>query len=114
MKAILARRSTQWIIFNLLGMAGYLTLASRLWVPAAEFGQPGGPGDAFYIALVLWPYLLAFAVLNFIVLVVIVSRVKRDRRSYDAAIWLTVSIMWIAVLFLDRYLAFNIVELRYV
>ncbi|MEK7994027.1 MAG: hypothetical protein AAB403_09515 [Planctomycetota bacterium] len=114
MKAVLARRSLQWTILNLLGMAVYLMLASRHWVSAAQFGEPGGPGDAFYVALFLLPFLLSFAVLDFIVLVVIVRRFTHGHRSYAVAIWLAVSTSWIAVVVLDHHLAFNIVDRLYV
>jgi hypothetical protein len=114
MKPVLARRSTQWIMLNLLGMAMYLVLASRHWVLAAQFGEPGGPGDAFYAALLLWPFLLAFAVLNFIAFVVIVRRFTHGHRSYAIAIWLAITTSWIVVVVLDHHLAFNIVERQYV
>jgi phosphate starvation-inducible membrane PsiE len=114
MKAILARPSTQWIILNLLGMAVYLISASRHWVSAVQFGEPGGPGDAFYVAFLLWPLLLFFAVLDFTALVVIVRRFTHGHRSYAAATWLAVSTAWIDVIILEHHLAFNIVDRQYV
>lgn len=114
MKADLARRSVQWIVLNLLGMAVYLMLASRHWVSAAQFGEPGGPGDAFYVALLLWPFLLAFAALDFIALIVIVRRFTHGHRSYAVAFWLAVSTLWVAVVVLDHHLAVNIVDRHYV
>jgi hypothetical protein len=114
MKTVLARRATQWIVLNLLGMGVYFMLASSHWVSAADFGEPGGPGDAFYVVFVLWPFLLAFALLDSIALVVIVRRLSHGPRSRAVAIWLAVIASWIAVLVLDNHLAFNVVNRQYV
>lgn len=114
MRAILSRRSAQWILFNLLGMAAYLGLASRLWVPVSEFGEPGGPGDAFFIAFILWPVLISFAILNFIALAFILRRLMQGNRSCAIAHWVAVSSSWVAVMMLDHHLAFNIVGRHYV
>ena len=49
------RRSTLWVILNILGMALYIHLGMALWVRPGEEGTPGGPGDAFYWILTLVP-----------------------------------------------------------
>lgn len=94
-------------------MAVYLKLASPLWVPVAEFGQPGGPGDAFRVALLLWPLLFSLALLDLMVLVCILRRGVNGRAT-ALAIWSAVIALWLATYLLDRLAAFNIVDRAYV
>ena len=95
-------------------MALYLKVASPLWVPGAEFGQPGGPGDAFRVALLLWPLLLLFAVLDLVALACIIRRGFGGRNAAALVIWSTIVAMWLATYLLDRLAAFNIVDRAYV
>lgn len=92
----------------------YLTLASPLWVPVAEFGQPGGPGDAFRVALLLWPLLLLFAVLDLAALGYIIRRGFGGGTATALAIWSTVVVLWLATYLFGRLAAFNIVDRAYV
>ena len=104
------RRAVQWVALNIVGMVVYLWLASSLWVRASEFGEPGGPGDAFYIAFVLWPILGLFLVLDVVALAVIIRRLQ----AHSVCTWIAVAALWSSVLLFDRLMAFNIVDLRYV
>lgn len=110
----LKRRSTQWTIINVVGMAGYLTLASAHWISPAEFGTPGGPGDAFYTLFFLLPTLFFFAVIDLAALVAIIRRGIRGQAGCAFLVWLAVVACWVATLAFDRQMSFNIIDAAYV
>ena len=64
----LSRRSA-FIATNALGLLLYLYFASWIWAPPSEKGLYGGPGDPIIWVVFAFPFLLGFAVLNFLVFV---------------------------------------------
>lgn len=90
-------------------MVAYLYLASDLWVLALEFGEPGGPGDAFFSLLVLWPILGLFAIFDAAALAVIIRR----RQALATCTWFAVAALWASVILFNKFMSFNIIELRF-
>ena len=84
----LLRPASCWVLFNFLGMAGYLFLASTLRVQPGEEGVPGGPGDGFYWLVCLAPALALFFGLHVTALFFVVRQVKRTGHKETLALWL--------------------------
>jgi hypothetical protein len=94
-------------------MCAYLWFASDLWISSEEFGESGGPGDAFYVMFVLVPFLLVFALLDAAVLIVIIWRAYRSSRwPRTLCTWVAIMSLWTAVIAIDRLKAFNIINLN--
>ena len=82
----LFRPASCWVLCNFLGMAGYLFLASTLWVRPSEEGVPGGPGDGFYWLVCLAPVPVLFFGLHVEALFFVVRQVKRTGRKGTLAL----------------------------
>src|SRR6185369_13038216 len=108
------QRAVQWVLLNVGGMVTYVCLASHLWVPASHFGEPGGPGDAFYAVFTLFPVLVFFGALDSVAFVVIIRRIQQRAQTACAlCTWFAVMSVWVSVLLFDRLMAFNIIDARY-
>lgn len=81
-------------------MVLYLLLASRIWPIDGEEGTPGGPGDAFYILFVLWPFLFIILVMHVISLFCIIRSAEKRRSALLA--WIIVAALWGGVLLIDQ------------
>lgn len=81
-------------------MALYLLLASRIWPIDGEEGTPGGPGDAFYVFFVLWPFLLIILVMHVISFFRIIRTAEKRRSALLA--WIIVAALWGGVLLIDQ------------
>lgn len=108
------RRSSIWLLFNLVGVAAYIWLASRIWVPPGEEGTPGGPGDAFYVFLCLYPVLGLFAGLNLAALVLSVRRAGDGGTKKVLIVGIAVASLWGSAIALDKYKSYNVIDAAYV
>ncbi len=106
----LLRRASWWVLFNFAGMAGYLFLASMLWVRPGEEGVPGGPGDGFYRLVCLVPVLVLFFALNVAALFFVVYQIKRTGRKRALALWLGVALLWMGTAALDQHKSFRTMD----
>ena len=107
---LLHRRSSLWVVLNVVGMATYLKLASALWVQPGEEGTPGGPGDAFYWLFLLLPLLVAFLVLNSAALFVLVRRIRVSKGKAPLAIWLAIATLWAATVAFDHHRSLRVID----
>jgi len=112
---ILRRLSLWWALANVAGMIAYLKLASTLWVRPGEEGTPGGPGDAFYWALLLVPFLAAFFILNSVVLFVIKrrARTRKKRTKVSLRIWLAIAALWLGTVAYDHHMSYRVIDAKY-
>lgn len=89
-----------WTFCNLAGMALYLLLASQIWPIDGEEGTPGGPGDAFYVFFVLWPFLLGILVMLFVSFFLFIRTARKKRTAL--LVWIIVAALWGGVVQIDR------------
>lgn len=109
----LLHRRSLWALLNFIGMAAYLALASKLWVPPGEEGTPGGPGDALFELLTLAPVLVGFVVLNSTALIAILRCSHGAERSDRLIVWTAVAMFWLCTVAYDRHKSFTVVDARY-
>ena len=110
---MIVRRSVLWVGMNIAGVALFLYLGARLWVLPGEEGTPGGPGDAFYWVLTLFPVLVAFLIFNTIVLVAIVRRVRTTQDKRPLLVCLAVAVLWLAAVGYDHHRSFRVIDAQY-
>ena len=106
MKKVIAK-AAPWILFNVLGMAGYLYFASWLWAPPGQEGLLGGPGDPIIFMSSAFPILAACSLLDALWIVSIVRAAKRNGNWRIVVVWLVVVIAWYGVKKYDDSRQFN-------
>ena len=99
-----------WLVANIGGMALYLHLASELWVKPGTEGQPGGSGDAFYWFLMLVPIIWFFALLDAIVVVLAIWKMKSIWRLTIITLCLGMFVSWRLVIRYDHSRSLRVVD----
>lgn len=98
----ITNRAFIWLLLNFAGIAVYLRAASVLWPAPEDQGFPGGPGDAFYWVLTVFPLWLVFLFTNVTALVHLWRTRKRSPKSRVTA-WLLVAMIWLVALGYDSH-----------
>ncbi len=92
-------------------MGLYLLLASHIWPLQGEEDTPGGPGDAFYVFFVLWPFLLFVLVSHVVSFFRIIYSSGEKKRALLA--WTTVTVLWVVTLLVDHAKYIHMISAEY-
>jgi hypothetical protein len=106
-------RSTLWVALNIAGMLVFLLLGRALWVRPGEEGEPGGPGDGFYLLFVLVPILVTYMAVDLAALAAIVCRLRKVGKFEPLLVWLAITALWFCAVAYDYHRSARHIDREY-
>jgi len=83
-----------WVIANLLGIAAWLYIASRIWPWPPYVHCDFAPGDPFYFFGLVVPLFVVAAIVQIVALIVVTARAIRTRRKLMFLAVLLSAVAW--------------------